>query len=144
MAAITAGVDADLAVAYVFRKQFGVVSLGQALACGYSSFAVRRRVSTGRWTRLHAGNLASREWPRTWLQTVMAACLWAGKGTAASHRTAAALLGLDGFDEGPIEISGPRRLESETVRCHRVQALFPGEVVLIRRHTCYGCNAHAA
>ena len=35
----------------------------------------------------------------------MALCLWGGPGTVASHRSAAALLGFDGFGPGPLEIS---------------------------------------
>jgi very-short-patch-repair endonuclease len=40
----------------------------------------------------------------------MAACLFAGPEAVASHRAAALLLKLDGFDEAPIEISTPQRL----------------------------------
>jgi hypothetical protein len=35
----------------------------------------------------------------------MAACLWGGDAAVASHRSAAALWSLDGFPEGPLEIT---------------------------------------
>jgi hypothetical protein len=41
----------------------------------------------------------------TWHQALMAACLWGGDAAVASHRSAAALWSLDGFPEGPLEIT---------------------------------------
>jgi hypothetical protein len=41
----------------------------------------------------------------TWQQALMAACLWGGDAAVASHRSAAALWSLDGFPEGPLEIT---------------------------------------
>src|SRR4051794_23891969 len=42
--------------------------------------------------------------PETWLQRVDALLLWS-KHAVPSHRTAAALHGLEGFPEGPLEIT---------------------------------------
>jgi hypothetical protein len=47
--------------------------------------------------------------PRTWLQSLMAVCLWAGGDAVASHRAAAALWGLDGFEEGPLEVTAGKK-----------------------------------
>ncbi|HEY2667969.1 MAG TPA: hypothetical protein VGK51_14130 [Actinomycetota bacterium] len=52
--------------------------------------------------------------PQTWHQALMAACLWGGDAAVASHRSAAALWALDGFPEGPLEITT------------RKQKCFPG------------------
>jgi very-short-patch-repair endonuclease len=58
--------------------------------------------------------------PRTWLQALVAACLWAGDGAVASHRAAAALWGLDGFDEGPLEVTAAKKNQlSARFRVHR-------------------------
>jgi hypothetical protein len=48
----------------------------------------------------------------------MAACLWAGAGSACSHRAAAGLWGLAGFREGPVEFSTPRNLRSNEITVH--------------------------
>ena len=48
-------------------------------------------------------------------QLLFAACRWGGAGSAASHRSAAALWDLDGFDLNVIEIWSPRHLQSGRV-----------------------------
>ncbi len=50
--------------------------------------------------------------PRTWLQSLMKVCLWAGDDAVASHRAAAALWGFDGFGEGPLEITAGKKNQS--------------------------------
>jgi hypothetical protein len=90
-------------------RQHGVISRSQLLAAGVGDDAIWRRVSSGLWTQLFPGVYAVPGAPASWKQDLMAACLWAGDGAAASHRAAAALLGLEGFPEGPLEISGCRK-----------------------------------
>ncbi|MDQ4064839.1 MAG: DUF559 domain-containing protein, partial [Actinomycetota bacterium] len=55
-----------------------------------------------------------------WEQQLFGAILWAGEGSAASHRSAAALWQLDGFEEGLVEIttSTSRRTPSGVI-AHR-------------------------
>src|SRR5207244_13229596 len=64
---------------------------------------------------------------------VMAACLWAGPGVAASHSTAAALLSLRGFScAGPVHISAaknPQGLPS-WVKAHRISGVLRGMVLV--------------
>jgi len=50
--------------------------------------------------------------PRTWLQSLMRVCLWAGDDAVASHLAAAALWGFDGFGEGPLEITASKKNQS--------------------------------
>src|SRR5882757_10317549 len=57
---------------------------------------------------------------QNWHQGLMAPCLWGGPTAVASHRSAAVLWGLDGFREGPLEISSPK------------QKQFPGRFRLYR------------
>lgn len=67
----------------------------------------------------------------TWEQQVLAALLWAGDGSAASHRCAAALWTFDSCPPGPVEITTPRNLRSEEaphVTIHRYSVLLPEEV----------------
>lgn len=60
----------------------------------------------------------------------MAACLWAGDGAAASHRTAAALLRIRGFNKVGIEISTSRRLAHPGLIAYR-RHLRPNDVIRI-------------
>ena len=57
-----------------------------------------------------------------------AACLWGGEGTAASHSSAAALLGLKGFnlvDLHALTTKHPRRLP-DWLTMHRIPSSLPG------------------
>jgi len=54
--------------------------------------------------------------PRSHLQEIAAACLWAGPNAAASHRTAARLLRLCDADQTPTEITTSRCLRSPSKR----------------------------
>lgn len=66
--------------------------------------------------------------PRSWEQTLLAACLWAD-GTA-SHRSAAALWKLDGTKRKIIEITTPRDLRANKIKVH-TGCLAPEEVTSV-------------
>jgi hypothetical protein len=114
------GKSRDEEVARLAGRQYGVLSRGQALMLGFSSGAIERRLKSGRWESVRNGVYRISGAPHWWQQSVMAACLWGGKGAAASHRTAAALWDLDGFRKGLPEITTPRALGSrhQGVRVH--------------------------
>ncbi|HEX2046840.1 MAG TPA: DUF559 domain-containing protein, partial [Acidimicrobiales bacterium] len=65
---------------------------------------------------------------RTWHQDLSALTLAVGRGTAASHRSAAALLGIRGFAPGVVEVttSRPRYRRTPAGRVHRSR-LLPGD-----------------
>jgi very-short-patch-repair endonuclease len=73
--------------------------------------------------------------PLTWHAKQMAACLWAGEGSAASHRAAARLWRLNGFSTAPVELStiGTRRPFELGFRAHRVDRFILDEIVLLDR-----------
>src|SRR5207302_8127923 len=54
------------------------------------------------------GNCRARQGSVSWQQRLMAAQLWAGEGAAISHRAAAALWELDGFEPGTVELTVSR------------------------------------
>jgi len=113
-------------------SQHGVLSLAQALDCGLSASAVQRRLSTGRWLKIHPGVYRLRECPPNWEQAVMAACLWAGPGAAASHRAAGRLHGM-GIEHAPAEIVLDRKKNApRTVRLHFTDTLGPHDVTRVR------------
>ena len=75
---------------------------------------------TGRWERLARGRLPACGIPHTWEQRLIALTFAAGPAAAASHRSAAALLGIPGFERrGLVEVTTPRprrhRAEGELV-----------------------------
>ena len=101
------------------EKQHGLVTRDQALAAGCTESAVWNLVRAGRWQALAGGVYRLSGTPATWAQRVLAAVLAAGPSAAASHRSAAALLGIPGFDrQGAPEVTTPR-----TRRCRAPDAV---------------------
>jgi hypothetical protein len=97
--------QADRNIARISSKQYGVFSRDQATSAGFSPSAIVRRLRNGEWLHVFPGVYRLSSVPRSWKQDVMAALLWAGEGSVASHRTAAALLGLGEIAPGVLEIS---------------------------------------
>jgi hypothetical protein len=87
--------------------QRGVISRGQAMACGMSDIAIRVRLRNGRWRRLADGVYAtfSGEPPR--LALIWAAVLAAGPGAAISHQTAAELYNFGRRPARAIHVTVP-------------------------------------
>jgi very-short-patch-repair endonuclease len=56
--------------------------------------------------------------PRSWHQSVLSACLWAGDDACASHRTAAALWGLEDVAWDGVELSTARRVRRSGITVH--------------------------
>jgi hypothetical protein len=69
-------------------RRYAVFSLAQAADCGVSEAALGRAVRRGICRRLQVGVYAFAGSPESWEQTVMAACLAAGKDAVASRRGA--------------------------------------------------------
>lgn len=75
--------------------------------CGLDRHATSRLVRAGVLARVRVGILRVQGSPDTWQQRLLAAVWAAGPGAAASHRSAALLWLLDGFDRQLIEVSIP-------------------------------------
>jgi hypothetical protein len=91
----------------LLRLQQGVITRPQALASGLTSKAIRARLASGRWQRLHRGVYAtfSGEPPRSaWL---WAAVLYAGPSAVLSHQTAGELYGLTDRPATLIHVTVP-------------------------------------
>lgn len=86
-------------------SQLGVLSRAQALKSGMSTRVLERRVSSGRWKVALPGVYVPRPVPSSWEQRLMAVVLSGGHTALVSHRSAAALWGLDGFNRQQLEIS---------------------------------------
>jgi hypothetical protein len=85
------------ALAALAETQHGVITRAQARADGVSPAMIKRRLRTGRWEELGQGVYRVAGTVRTWHQDLSALTLAVGRGTAASHRSAAALLGIRGL-----------------------------------------------
>jgi hypothetical protein len=93
----------DVSLEALAARQHGLVTRRQAAEADISAGMIRRRLQTDRWQPLGGDVFMVTAGPVTWPTRVMAACL-ATNGIA-SHRTAALLHGLSGFDRQPIEVS---------------------------------------
>lgn len=123
----------DRKIATLAEKQHGTFTALQAGAAGFTREAIRHRLASGRWERVAEGVFRLPGAPRTWEQRVMAVTLAAGPAAAASHRSAAALLGLPGFERrGVPEVTTPRtrRHRSEPAIMHRWRP-FPDDHLTI-------------
>jgi very-short-patch-repair endonuclease len=76
------------------RLQEGVVTLQQATDAGLSRGAVRARIDSGRWRRLHDGVYATFSGPMPRSAQLWAVLLTCGAGAVLSHETAGELVGL--------------------------------------------------
>src|SRR5262245_16581487 len=75
---------------------------------GLTRGQIRYRIDTGRYERIGANVLRIAGSPPSWEQSLMAGLLDLGPQALVSHRSAAALMGFDGFRPGPVEFTMPR------------------------------------
>lgn len=107
----------DRKVARLAEKQHGVVTYEQARAAEMTPGAIRHALAVQRWEAVAEGVYRVCGSPPTWEQRLLALTLAAGPAAAASHRSAAALLGIPGFERrGAVEVTTPR------ARQHRAPA----------------------
>ena len=93
----------------IAETQHGVVTLAQARGAGLTKGMVQQRLSSDRWQTVSPGVYRLCGSPRTWEQRLVALTFAAGPLAAASHRSAAGLLGIPGFDRrGLPEVTTPR------------------------------------
>lgn len=121
----------DEAIARLAAVQFGVVSRAQLLTLGLSRRAIEHRIATGRLRRVYRGVYAVGHDVLEFRGRVMAALLATGPGSAASHRTAAALGGAELSTEGPIHVTTRhRRAPQPGIALHR-GVLPPDEITFV-------------
>lgn len=116
------------------ERQHGPISVGQTRDLGLTRSAILHRVHSGRWEPVGGGVYRIVGAERTWTQRLHAAVLASGPAAAASHRSAAALLGIPGFDRaGPIEVvtPRPRRHRQPNCRIHRWRILPDDHLTIV-------------
>ena len=94
----------DQAVRRFADRQHGVFSAKQAHTAGASPKVIKWRVETGAWEVVARGVYRLPGAPNTWRQRLWIALLVAGPGAAVAREAAAALRGVPGFPEGPVEV----------------------------------------
>ncbi|HEV7864495.1 MAG TPA: type IV toxin-antitoxin system AbiEi family antitoxin domain-containing protein, partial [Acidimicrobiia bacterium] len=103
-------------------RQYSLITWKQALAVGLTPVMLKRLVTRGHWEQLGNGLYRINGAKETWRGTLKAICLRAGEGSAVSHRTAAALWGIEGFHpSNPVDLTVPygRNPRLQSVRVHR-------------------------
>ena len=122
--------DLDTACHRAAATSYGVVTREGLLDLGMSADQVSRRLRAGVLVRLQPAVYAVASAPERFEQRVLAACLAAGPGAAASHRSAARLWGLRGATSDRLEITVPgvSRPRLAHVTVHRSRLLEPVEV----------------
>ncbi len=99
--------ELDVAVGRMAARQRSLIHREQALALGMSVRQFQARTAAGLYVRAQPRVFRVVGAPVTWEQQVLAACMSAGGGAAASHRSAAQLWGLRGVDAAPVEVTVP-------------------------------------
>jgi hypothetical protein len=103
-------------------RQYGLITWKQAVGAGITPDVLRRLVSEGHWVRVAEGLYRINGVKECWRGRLKGICLRAGEGSAISHRSAAAVWGIDGFEPpGTVDLSVPRNRQPRLngVRVHR-------------------------
>lgn len=128
--------DADQRINRLARRQHGLITRRQALAAGAHRRSIDRKLGSGLWVPVRRGVFAIDGSPRTWEQTVLAACLAAAAPVSASHATAARLWGLSRMPAtDSIHLLGDlaSSVRREGVVLHRTARLEAVDVATYRR-----------
>jgi hypothetical protein len=123
------------ALARVASHQFGLFTLGQALAAGLTQHQLDHGVRSGRLERVGRAVYSMPGHEPSWERDVLVAVMVAAPGAVASHMTVAALLGFDGFGAAPVEVTVPRgrRVRTRLAHVHTSEILPALDVVRVGR-----------
>jgi hypothetical protein len=112
-------------------RQHGLITKSQLLELGYSGYAIRHRLATGRLYLVQPGVYAVGRPALSQHGRWLAAVLTCGPQAVLSHEDAAALLGIRTMRAGhPVEVSVPIRFcpRRQGILVHRRAMLAPPEV----------------
>ncbi len=120
---------ATVKVLQLAATMHGVLTRAQALR-HLTPAELRHRLESRAWVCVFPSVYRVEGAPETWRQRLEAFALWAGRRAVLSHRTAAALQGLAGFKEGPLDATTTCRARPlEGVTLYEVEAFAPKDVV---------------
>jgi predicted transcriptional regulator of viral defense system len=114
-------------IAAAAAGRHGIVTTGELRSAGIGSATTTRWAQNGRLIRIATGVYRFPAARTTWEQTALGSVRAGPAGTVLSHRAAAALLGLRGFEPGTIELMSHRwhRARPPGVIVHESLALDP-------------------
>ena len=103
------------------RRQHGLITGGQAVACGITKRSIEHRVRMGSWSGILRGVYVIGGAPDTFEQRLLAQLLQVGPDAVASHVAAARIWGLPGSGEriewpGHVAAASDVRPDAATVR----------------------------
>ena len=118
----------------------GVFHRRDAQQVGLTNAQIRHRVAVGAWREVLPNVYCATGCTPSRSVLRHAAVLWAGRGAASSHRSAAALWALDGITEALPEVSVPasRNPRSDFVEVHRVKSFLRNDVTSCEGIRCTG------
>src|SRR5262245_37821768 len=100
--------DADRLLACIAASQRNVFTRAQALGAGLTRSSYQRRLASGLFVRVGTTTARFAGQELDWRGRLLAGVLDLGPEALVTGRSAAALHGLDGFVEGPVELLVPR------------------------------------
>lgn len=111
----------DRRIAALMRSQHAVVTRTQAIESGLTASQIKERLRNQSWLKLHPGVYGAATAPHTPERALLAATLAAGPDAAASHLSAAWMLGIVGPPPPRPVITIPyrRSIELSNVVIHR-------------------------
>ena len=95
------------------EQQAGYFTARQAVAAGVSRRALSGRARRGDLEPVRYGLYRLRNFPSQPFEDIVAACLWAGPDSAASHETALAVHGISDAMPATIHVTVPRRFRGK-------------------------------
>jgi len=123
---------AEILIARIAVRQHGLVTRAQLRAAGLTERQIDRRLGTGQLIFVHTGVYRVPAIRPSYEQAVLAACL--ATGGVASHRCAARLFGLRGFEHTRVVeicVDGGRAPDLPGVASHRMKNLERTTVGLV-------------
>lgn len=112
------------------KPRFGIVTRALARAAGLSDRMIDGRIKRGILIPIHPGVFLLASVPLSWEGRLVAAQMWLGEHAVVSHRSAAHLWNLDGFDDHYIELTltSGTRASDRGVIIHRSTQLPKSDV----------------
>lgn len=97
--------DPDRACARIQARDFGIINRTEAYAVEMTRRMVQNRILSGRWEMVLPKTFRLAGAPDSWEGRAMAACKWAGPGSALSFGASARIREIRGFERADVEVS---------------------------------------
>src|SRR5688572_29556049 len=115
----------DGQISALARRQHGVVAWEQLRGLGLSYKMISSRQTRGFLNEIFPRAFLVGGTPVSWENRLLAAQFSLGRKAAVTHRSSAVLHGIEGYEQGPLELTlaGQGRHALDGIRIHRTTAL---------------------